>query len=330
MDVFNETRLRVWAQQPAEFFDEAIIDVDGTLVATDGRVQAGHGHRLRRHLGLPPAGRLAGQHRRGARTWSTAPATGPRTRAPPTRSTRPSPLCRRAGFRTDLLRGDTDFTQTEHLDRWDADRRRPLHLRHRRHAQPQGAWPSDLPAAAYSRLERPPRYAVKTAPRQRPEQRQGRGSSASGSSRRSSCSRRRSPSSTTGRSACRKTYRMIVRPQDSWRSRRGSCGCSTRSATSSTSPTTATTPADGGRVLGQRPLRPGEPDRPAEGRRAGADGAGGQPGEQLGVHGDAGLAWNLKAWWALLLPEHAAARGEAPGGEADAAADGVQRRSCGA
>ena len=28
-------------------------------------------------------------------------------------------LCRRAGFRKITLRGDTDFSQTEHLDRWD-------------------------------------------------------------------------------------------------------------------------------------------------------------------------------------------------------------------
>ena len=34
-------------------------------------------------------------------------------------STRPIALCRRAGFRKILLRGDTDFTQTKHLDRWD-------------------------------------------------------------------------------------------------------------------------------------------------------------------------------------------------------------------
>jgi len=30
-------------------------------------------------------------------------------------------LCRRAGFQTIRLRGDTDFTQSEHLDRWDAE-----------------------------------------------------------------------------------------------------------------------------------------------------------------------------------------------------------------
>src|SRR5271165_3180049 len=35
MDAINRTRKRVWAQQPVEFFDQAIIDVDGTLVGTD-------------------------------------------------------------------------------------------------------------------------------------------------------------------------------------------------------------------------------------------------------------------------------------------------------
>ena len=41
-------------------------------------------------------------------------------------------LCRRAGFRKIRLRGDTDFTQTEHLDRWDGEQR-VVRLRHRRH-----------------------------------------------------------------------------------------------------------------------------------------------------------------------------------------------------
>ena len=30
-------------------------------------------------------------------------------------------FCRRAGFRRITLRGDTDFTQTKHLDRWDQE-----------------------------------------------------------------------------------------------------------------------------------------------------------------------------------------------------------------
>ncbi|MBL6831961.1 MAG: hypothetical protein ISQ70_11160 [Pirellulales bacterium] len=35
MDVFNETRVKVWRQQPAAFFDEAVIDADGTMVETE-------------------------------------------------------------------------------------------------------------------------------------------------------------------------------------------------------------------------------------------------------------------------------------------------------
>src|SRR5512132_2871087 len=40
-DALNQTRLRVWAQQPSEFFEEAILDADGTLVATDAECKQG-------------------------------------------------------------------------------------------------------------------------------------------------------------------------------------------------------------------------------------------------------------------------------------------------
>ena len=51
-------------------------------------------------------------------------------------------LCRQAGFRKIRLRGDTDFTQTEHLDRWDAARRE-VRLRHRRHEERSTNWPAN-------------------------------------------------------------------------------------------------------------------------------------------------------------------------------------------
>ena len=41
MDAINQTRLRVWSQQPAEFFHEALLDVDGTLVGTDAECKEG-------------------------------------------------------------------------------------------------------------------------------------------------------------------------------------------------------------------------------------------------------------------------------------------------
>ena len=41
MDTFNEARLRAWKEQPAAFFDEALIDADGTIAPTDGWCKQG-------------------------------------------------------------------------------------------------------------------------------------------------------------------------------------------------------------------------------------------------------------------------------------------------
>ncbi len=40
-EVFNEIRLKVWRQQPDEFFDEAVIEADGTMVETTGECKGG-------------------------------------------------------------------------------------------------------------------------------------------------------------------------------------------------------------------------------------------------------------------------------------------------
>jgi hypothetical protein len=40
-EVFNATRLKVWRQQPEEFFEEAIIEGDGTMVETTGECKQG-------------------------------------------------------------------------------------------------------------------------------------------------------------------------------------------------------------------------------------------------------------------------------------------------
>ena len=76
-------------------------------------------------------------------------------------------LCRKAGFRQILLRGDTDFTQTAHLDGWDQDGVRFIF----------GIDATDklyelaekLPQDAWKVLQRRVKHVVKTQPRQRPE-----------------------------------------------------------------------------------------------------------------------------------------------------------------
>src|SRR5580692_478670 len=77
-------------------------------------------------------------------------------------------LCVEAGFRRVLLRGDTDFSQTEHLDGWDA--LGPVKFIFGYNATPNlKGLATDLPEAAWRTLKRPTRYNVKTQPRQRPE-----------------------------------------------------------------------------------------------------------------------------------------------------------------
>ena len=41
MDAINKSRLRVWAQQPPEFFEEATLDADGTIVTSDAECKQG-------------------------------------------------------------------------------------------------------------------------------------------------------------------------------------------------------------------------------------------------------------------------------------------------
>jgi hypothetical protein len=76
-------------------------------------------------------------------------------------------LCRRAGFQKIRLRGDTDFTQSEHLDRWDAGRVRFVFGIDA--TKKLYALAGDLPQNAWKTLVRRAKYAVKTKPRRRPE-----------------------------------------------------------------------------------------------------------------------------------------------------------------
>ena len=40
-DIFNESRQRVWSQQPPEFFEEAVIEADGSIVPSDAECKEG-------------------------------------------------------------------------------------------------------------------------------------------------------------------------------------------------------------------------------------------------------------------------------------------------
>jgi hypothetical protein len=81
-------------------------------------------------------------------------------------------LCRRGGFRKITSRGDTDFTRTKHLDRWDAD---GIRFIFGIDAMPNlVARAEGLSAEEFGELERPPRYTIRTMPRQARERHKDR------------------------------------------------------------------------------------------------------------------------------------------------------------
>jgi hypothetical protein len=167
MDTINQSRLRVWAQQPPEFFEEAILDADGTIVPSDSECKQGMDFAYQGQYGYHP---LLISLANTAEPLFLFNRSG----------NRPSPeqadvyldkavtLCRQAGFRKILMRGDTKFAQTKHLDRWDAAGDIRFIFGFEAHDTLE-AKADELPAKAYSLLKRQQKYQVKTAPRQKPE-----------------------------------------------------------------------------------------------------------------------------------------------------------------
>ncbi len=165
MEAFNEVRPRMWSKQPEEFFDEAKIDADGTLLETLGECKEGMHISYKGTWGFHPlVVSLANTQEplflvnRGGNRPSYERASE--------RLDQAIELCRRSGFKKVTLRGDTDFTQTKHLDRWDEQDVDFVFGMDARKGVIEEA--ETLPNRAWNRLERRPKYEVKTVPRQRP------------------------------------------------------------------------------------------------------------------------------------------------------------------
>jgi hypothetical protein len=167
LDVFDDTRLRVWAQQPAAFFTQATIDMDGTLVPTTGECKPSMDIAYNGTWGYQPLVLTLANTGEVLRLVN-CPGNWPSHEGAAEQVDRAMAVCWRGGFRRVLLRGDTDFSQTEHLDRWHADRR--IRFIFGYDARPNVVGIADsLPERAWRSLERPARYAVHAQPRQRPE-----------------------------------------------------------------------------------------------------------------------------------------------------------------
>lgn len=120
MESFHEARLKVWKQQPDSFFDMAIIEADGTQVETYGEHKEGMSMNYKGQWGYHPLVVTLANTREVLYLMNRAGNRPSHERAF-AYFDRSIDLCRRAGFRSIRLRGDTDFSQTRHLDRWHDD-----------------------------------------------------------------------------------------------------------------------------------------------------------------------------------------------------------------
>src|SRR5260221_8013724 len=166
-DVIDDTRIRAWAGQPAAFFERAILDMDGTLVGTTGQCKRGMDIGYDGTWGYRP---LVVSLANTGEAMSVLNRSGnrPSQEGAAVYLDRALAVCFRGGFRSALLRGDTKFSQTEHLDRWDDDPRVRFIFGFEAVPKLKGI-AEDLPACAWRCLQRPARYQVKTQPRQRPD-----------------------------------------------------------------------------------------------------------------------------------------------------------------
>jgi hypothetical protein len=166
INALNDTRRRVWAEQPDDFFACATIDLDGTLTPTTGQCKQGMDIAYNGVWGYHPlivslanTGEILSVINRSGNRPSHENAAREVDRA--------LLVCLQGGFRNVLVRGDTDFSQSEHLDGWDLFPR--VRFLFGFDAIPKLVDLADeLPEKSWRRLKRPARYRVRTQPRQRP------------------------------------------------------------------------------------------------------------------------------------------------------------------
>ena len=138
---------------PDADIERAILDADGTIAPTWGQCKQGMNISYDGQWGYHPL-LISLANTQEPLYWVNRSANRPSHERADEYLDKAVVLCRRAGFKRVLLRGDTDFMRTWKLDEWDkagdltfifgADARQPMIAR----AQ-------ELPRTAWQRLERP-------------------------------------------------------------------------------------------------------------------------------------------------------------------------------
>jgi len=165
-ECFNVVRQRVWKEQPDDFFDLATIDMDGSLVETTGQCKQDMDIAYDGTWGYHPL--ILSLANTGEVLWLVnRSGNRPSHEGAAPAVDRVVKVCRDGGFHHVLLRGDTDFSQTERLDRWTEAGNFFIFGYD---AMPNlKALAEELPAEEWKPMPRLPAYTARTQPRLRPD-----------------------------------------------------------------------------------------------------------------------------------------------------------------
>ena len=165
-DAFDEVRMDVWRQQGDAFFEQATIEMDGTLVETTGQCKAGMDISYKGIWGYHPLVLTLAETGEVLRIVNRS-GNRPSQEGAASEADHAIDLCRNAGFRRIVLRGDTAFTQTLHLDRWsEAGVKFVFGMKAYRGLVDIA---ENVAIEDWKRLRRSPKYDAQTPDRARPE-----------------------------------------------------------------------------------------------------------------------------------------------------------------
>jgi len=163
MEAINSTRQRVWKEQPRGFLSHAFIDTDGTIAATFGECKGGIGLSYKGIWGYAPLIISLANTREVLYLVNRPGNAVSHEGCVPWIDRAIELVASHAGEIT--LRGDTDFTLTGELDRWDSQ---GIKFIFGMDAHPKVVQLAEaLPEEAWRPLERLPRYEIATERRRK-------------------------------------------------------------------------------------------------------------------------------------------------------------------